>query len=119
MKRWVKGALNAGYWLLYLLLLFMFFVLIFAINVDKGDAWSMKAMLGAWLKGIAVFALIPGILGFYGGYGYLFSRYLQKRKLRTFFAGLFFWVTLIAVFSFVFSFAASIVTGKQIGRAHV
>lgn len=85
MKNWVKIALNAGYWFMYLLLLFMFFLLTFAMNVDGRSDLSLKILMSGWFKGVAMFAILPGILGFYVGYGYLFPNFIQKRKIKLFF----------------------------------
>ena len=104
MKNWVKVALNAGYWFMYLLLLFMFFLLTFAMNVDGRSELSMKSMFWGWLQGISLFALIPGIIGFYGGYGYLFPRFIQKRKIKRFFIFMISIMLIGAIFSQLLAF---------------
>lgn len=104
MKKWVKVALNAGYWFMYLLLLFMFFLLIFAMNVKGNSQFTFESMFGVWLKGVTLFALIPGIIGFYGGYSYLFPSLIQKRKIKLFFVSLISIMLIGAIFSQLLAF---------------
>ncbi|MFZ4784908.1 MAG: sensor histidine kinase [Flavobacteriales bacterium] len=88
MKTWVKIALNVGYWLTYFLLLLVFFLLTFSINAQINETTDKHVLLMGWLRGVTLFAVIPGVIGFYGGYGFLFPRFLVRRRLGRFFLGL-------------------------------
>jgi two-component system LytT family sensor kinase len=103
MKIWVKIALNVGYWLTYVLLLLVFFLLTFSINTQVNETTDRHVLLMGWLRGVTLFAVIPGVIGFYGGYGFLFPRFLVRRKLGRFFLGLAILMMCGALFSLLFA----------------
>lgn len=109
MKTWVKIALNTGYWLTYLLLLFVFFIITVSINTQLNGSADKSQLIYGWFRGMALFALLPGVLGFYGGYGFLFPRFILKRKTLRFFLGL---ITLMAIGSIGFILLAHAVMNE-------
>lgn len=78
MKRWIVVLLHLGYWLLYLMVVSLLTAFIFATarHSVPGDLILKNALLF-----MAVFALVPGAIGFYVFYAVLFPRFLGKRKL--------------------------------------
>ncbi len=79
MKKSVVILLHAGYWILYLFVIFVFILLLFQIgtNLDRSPIFSdFKLELF-----LADFALVPAVLGFYTFYSVLFTRFLRHRKI--------------------------------------
>jgi len=79
MKKSVVILLHAGYWMLYLVVIFVFILLLFQIgtNLDRSPVFSdFKFELF-----LIDFALVPAILGFYTFYSVLFARFLRHRKI--------------------------------------
>lgn len=85
MKKTVIVLLHAGYWLLYLFLLLIFFGMVAPqLMGDKSKATLVFA-LGQWTLLMIPFAIIPGAIGFYTFYTWLFTRLLRKKKIAQFF----------------------------------
>ena len=79
MKKSVVILLHAGYWMLYLVIIFVFILMLAQIgaNLDTRPAFSdFKFELF-----LIDFALVPAILGFYTFYSVLFARFLRHRKI--------------------------------------
>lgn len=83
MKKIAVIILHVGYWAMYLFLLFVFFVLNAATqqNFDS-DKWQFFLN---WAKLVSAFAIVPGIIGFYGAYAILYKQYLIKRQISALF----------------------------------
>ncbi|WP_138475539.1 sensor histidine kinase [Dyadobacter bucti] len=73
MPKSIKTLLQIGYWLLYLLLLL---TLIFL----QTSFFQKKPDFPGWLRIMTGFAIVPGMIGFYGFYLFLFPRYLKTKK---------------------------------------
>jgi hypothetical protein len=81
MKKPMIVLLHVGYWLLYLLLVFMFTV---ALSRDLRSVSVGHLMFAAPMS---VFFWVPAITGFYLFYLFLFPRFLQKKKIPALVAG--------------------------------
>lgn len=78
MNRIAKWLLHVGYWFLYLSLLTLFFLLLrFSQNVIDFDT---DKLLG-WGKLMFGFAIVPGAIGFYSAYLFLFPTYIRHKKI--------------------------------------
>lgn len=75
MKKSFKILLHTGFWLFYLLLVF---VIMFAAN--QGEIFEPEHVR-YYLSFIFGVGIIPPIISFYSHYYYLFPRYLQQRKI--------------------------------------
>jgi len=84
MKRPVIILLHAGYWLLFLLLLFLFFLLV-AQTAPKFPENEVFGELGDWIRVMIGFAIVPGLMGFYTSYFFLFPKFLARKKIGLFF----------------------------------
>jgi sensor histidine kinase YesM len=83
MKKSAIILLHIGYWTLYLLLIVTFLMAM----ANKKEQWSFTAMSHLiFTTPLGLVTLLPAVLGFYSFYSFLFSRYLNKRKLLAFFA---------------------------------
>ena len=74
MKKLVVFTLHLGYWMMYLLMLILLLRATQAhraVNLFPG--WTM---INVFLSS----AVIPALLGFYASYGFLFPRFLKKKK---------------------------------------
>ena len=80
MKKSVVVIAHIGYWCLYLVLLS-----VFALIMKTGKQPGTLPGFGMVRFMIAV-ALIPGVIGFYTSYTFLFSEYLNKKKIPYLFA---------------------------------
>lgn len=85
MNRSVIILLHIGYWLIFTLLLFVLYGLSNAATA--GDVDRDFNSLNDWLKLLFGTIILPAIICFYGYYEFLFSRFLNKRKLVAFFIG--------------------------------
>lgn len=85
MKKSVVVLLHAGYWLLYLFLLLIFFGMVAPQLVGDNPRATLVFALGQWALLMIPFAIIPGIIGFYTFYTWLFTRLLRKKKIAQFF----------------------------------
>ena len=79
MKRSFIIALHTGYWLLYLLLLATFIMFMEAGGMSKLSQ-NHQHILG-FIRIITLITIIPGVLGFYSAYFFLFNRFLSKKKI--------------------------------------
>ena len=96
MKKAVVVVLHAGYWGLYLLLIVFFIRMMPFGSARPGSAIGARASIVGLLRVIfgspvGVFAVLPGLLGFYSFYTFLFSRFLKRKKIGSliFFGGAF------------------------------
>ncbi len=77
MKKSVVVALHLGYWICYCILLaFIYSILRMAPGGGQNPALHFT-------KFIIAFLIVPGILGFYSFYGFLFDKYLNRKKILT------------------------------------
>ncbi len=79
MKKSFIILLHAGYWILYLLLLLLFIIFMEAGGMTKLSQ-NHQHLLG-FIKVMTFFTILPGIIGFYSFYSFLFDKYLSKRKI--------------------------------------
>lgn len=79
MKRSFVIALHTGYWILYLLLLATFIMFMEAGGMSKLSQ-NHQQILG-FIRIITFITIIPGLLGFYSAYSFLFNRFLSKKKI--------------------------------------
>lgn len=83
MKKPVIIALHIGYWIMFLLLLLVFFLLIAGPQLHLAPNKGLVFFgYGRMMFG---FAIVPGLIGFYSFYTFLFSRFLNRKKLVPFF----------------------------------
>jgi two-component system, LytTR family, sensor kinase len=82
-NRTVIWILHIGYWLLFLLLLALFYT--FLVLVPGFEKITQSHGFNFWVRLITGFAIVPAIIAFYIFYGYLFTRFLAKRKFIRFF----------------------------------
>lgn len=83
MKRIVIIAIHAGYWGMYLLLLTMMFLLLTLSQEELRTHFTTE--IGRWLKVMTPLAILPGVVGFYGGYSFLYPRFIARKKIGQFF----------------------------------
>ena len=86
MKKSVITFLHIGYWVLYLLLL-----LLVLICLQMGSNLSKRPPFLNWRFDVFLFAMtvVPALVGFYSFYSILFTNYLSKKKLLSFFIAVF------------------------------
>ena len=89
MKKSVIVSLHLGYWMMYLLLLFLFAIFFAAPTLESGKPFHI---FPAFLF-FCTFAITPGLAGFYSFYTFLFSKFLNKKKIT----GLFIYGVLVAL----------------------
>lgn len=77
MKKSVVILLHLGYWMMYILLLFL---LIVSLSVPQMQKGGHIQFYGAFFM-FAIFAFIPGVICFYSFYTILFSKFLSKKKI--------------------------------------
>lgn len=72
------ALVHVGYWLMYAVLFFSFFVLLFASGSRQlGEFWSAA---GEFTVATIPFALVTGVIGFYGAYVVAYEKgFLQRR----------------------------------------
>ncbi|MEZ4800984.1 MAG: histidine kinase [Flavobacteriales bacterium] len=78
MKKAAIIFLHVGYWLMYLFLFVFFFLLIAGSNHLQSQ--EVLNELTNWGLSVSLFAVIPGALGFYAAYLFLFPRFFTTRK---------------------------------------
>ena len=86
MKKAVVVVLHVGYWALYLLLIICFIRVIpvgggarSPFAVERGSPLGLLHILFG--SPIGLFALLPGLLGFYSFYTVLYTRFLKRKKI--------------------------------------
>ncbi|TFF33639.1 sensor histidine kinase [Mucilaginibacter psychrotolerans] len=86
MKRGAIWLVHTGYWLLFavLLLAFFFFAVFVPAHVPAGT--HPLNSLAWWLRLMAGFAVLPGVLSFYACYTYLFDNFLSRQRFLLFLA---------------------------------
>ena len=84
MKRSIVFFLHISYWALFILLLLTFFF--FAVFVPEHSHLNVPAAnsLVSWGHLMLGFALVPGLITFYGCYTYLFDHFLRKQQFVKF-----------------------------------
>ena len=87
MKKPVIILLHVGYWLVFLLLLFVLYGLSNAAALSNEQDPGVGA--GEWFKLMFSTTILPGVISFYTFYFIIFSRFLQKRKIPAFFISVF------------------------------
>lgn len=85
MKKPIIIILHIGYWLIFLLLLVVLYALTNAAAL--GNEANEGIGVGEWLKLMFSTTILPGIICFYTFYFFLFSKFLQQRKILAFFIG--------------------------------
>lgn len=83
MKRIVIIAIHLGYWAMYLLLLTLMFLLITLSQEELRAHFTSEVF--RWLKVMTPLAIIPGLVGFYGGYFILYPKFIARKKIGLFF----------------------------------
>lgn len=84
MKLSIKILLNAGYWILYLLLISSFLII---LTANSKHAIKDTFRIIAYESPILVMTILPGLFSFYSSYFLLFPRWLTQKKLLPFFLG--------------------------------
>ena len=84
MNRLFKVALHIGYWGMYTLLLAILFLLTNITTKDSSP--SLAEGFRMWFRAMIPLAFVPGIIGFYGSYSLLFSRFFLRKKIGKFLA---------------------------------
>ncbi|MBK9454951.1 MAG: hypothetical protein IPO24_04890 [Bacteroidetes bacterium] len=79
MKKPVIILLHVGYWLVFLLLLFVLYGLSSAAALNNEQDPGVGA--GEWFKLMFSTTILPGVICFYTFYFTIFSRFLQKRRI--------------------------------------
>jgi two-component system LytT family sensor kinase len=92
MNRFLVIAIHIGYWSLYILLLVVMFLFVSISQSELIANFSNEVW--RWLKIMIPLAIVPGVIGFYSGYVWLFPRFIARKKIGSFF--LFAGLTLIA-----------------------
>jgi two-component system LytT family sensor kinase len=87
MKKPVIILLHVGYWLVFLLLLFVLYGLSSAAALNNEQDPGVGA--GEWFKLMFSTTILPGVICFYTFYFIIFSRFLQKRRIPAFFISVF------------------------------
>ncbi len=77
MKRPIEILWHIGYWALYLTLLLLFFLLLKITGAPGG----LYQGLTLWFRLMAGFAIVPGVIGFYAAYLYLYPRFLVRHQI--------------------------------------
>ena len=77
MKKSVVVALHLGYWICYCILLAFIYTI---LRMTPGGGHNPALH---FTKFIIAFLIIPGILGFYSFYSFLFDKYLNKKRILT------------------------------------
>ncbi len=80
MKKSVIVLLNAGYWMMYGLLLIMFSVLMSLPKLNIGESIPFKYIFSI----ITSSAIIPAVLSFYFFYSILYSKFYIRKKIAKF-----------------------------------
>lgn len=76
MKKSIVVLLHAGYWVMYVLLIFLIVFLSFQL-MQKGEMIHPFDILPFFTP----FAIIPGVISFYAFYTFLFSRFFSQKKI--------------------------------------
>ena len=84
MKRSVIILIHIGYWLLYFFLLFLMSLFIVLSSGNGKHAWD-KIVIFDYVAHIFTLAVVPGVIGFYSFYSYLFTNYLRKKRIALLF----------------------------------
>lgn len=84
MKKTVITLLHTGYWLLYVLLLLLILICLQAGTGINKHPLFFNYRFNVFLSALAI---VPAVVGFYFSYSILFTRFLSKKKLLLFFAG--------------------------------
>ncbi len=79
MKKSFIIALHIGYWILYLLLIILFLLFLQA-GAIKQLSQNQERVFG-FLRMMSALTILPGIICFYTFYGFLFNKYLAKKRL--------------------------------------
>ena len=85
MHRSLVIAIHIGYWLMFLFLLMLFYFLLMLLPAYANlEHRQPPGRFIFWARLMLGFAVVPGLISFYGFYGFLFNRYLSKRKFWRF-----------------------------------
>ena len=79
MKRSFIILLNIGYWIMYILLLFLF-LLTMSAGAAKTSV-EKQAIILSFIKVMSVVTILPGLISFYSFYHYIFERFLSRKKI--------------------------------------
>ena len=85
MHRSVIITIHVLYWIMFVLLLMLFYFFLMAVPVSATLDQQQPGRFGFWVRLMFGFAIIPGVIGFYGFYGFLFDKYLTPKKYWLFF----------------------------------
>jgi two-component system, LytTR family, sensor kinase len=78
MKKSIVILMHIGYWTMYLLLITL---LLMALKIDNPQFTVRNMGFVLLLNPLGLGALIPGVLGFYTSYLFLFRRYLATKRI--------------------------------------
>ncbi|MCP9750712.1 sensor histidine kinase [Ferruginibacter sp. HRS2-29] len=81
MKKSIIILLHIGYWVLYLLLIYIFATFI-RLNAQKAIGNNFNFML-EFFKAMGSLAVLPAVISFYTFYNTLFNRFLARRRIGT------------------------------------
>lgn len=109
MKKSVITLLHTGYWLLYVLLLLLILICLQAGTGIKKYPLFFNYRFDIFLS---AFAIVPAVIGFYVSYSILFTRFLSRKKLLLFFAGV---VAASLIGALAGSFCLSLLHWSKIG----
>jgi len=90
MKRTAVVVLHIGYWGLYLMLIVCFIQMMPVTNKITGMNRMLMERIGRLLRvlffyPVGTVAFLPGLIGFYSSYLFLFPRFLQRKRLPALF----------------------------------
>jgi two-component system LytT family sensor kinase len=84
MKKTAVLLVHSGYWLLFALLLLTFFFFAVFVPAHVHTVPNPGYSLFSWLRLMAGFAILPGLLSFYACYTYLFDHFLSRQRFLLF-----------------------------------
>lgn len=85
MKRLIIGGIHFGYWSMYALLLSVMFLLTQAAAKDPD--LSLAQGIRMWTRAMLPLAILPGVIGFYGAYSWLYPLFFTRKKIGKFIGG--------------------------------
>jgi hypothetical protein len=88
MKKSVILLLHIGYWLVFLVLLWLFLGLLLPVMTELREPGynEFSSLARQWFRLMLGFAIVPGLLSFYINYTFVFNRFLKQRRMLLFFA---------------------------------
>lgn len=105
MKKMVIVFLHIGYWLLYLILLFIIMMCLYIGSQFRTSPFFLDIRFEIFFSAFAIF---PAVLGFYSFYNFLFDRFLLRRN-----------ILLLFVLGITFSYIISFISAALISVLHI